>query len=222
MTQVLYGLGLGKEGKLRLGVSAILFNDDGKFLLTQRTDNGQWCLPGGAVESGETVAEACEREVFEETGLNVRVKRLVGVYSHSDQLVVYKDGNKAFIVAIHFEVERTGGMHGLSNETTDFGYFSVDEMEKLEMLGRHKERILDTFKNQAEAVIKYTLIRNIYNQHDTGSRAESTKPAHHPDRVGHSTLHRMDPARLNRHPHHHHAQPDRCARAGGCSFRFQQ
>lgn len=154
MTQVFYGPGLGKEGKLRLGASAILFNGEGKFLLTQRMDNGQWCLPGGAVESGETVAEACIREVWEETGLNVRVKRLVGVYSHPDQLIIYKDGNKAFIVAIHFEVEVTGGELGLSNETTDFGYFTVEEMEKLQMLGRHKERVLDTLKNQVAAVIK--------------------------------------------------------------------
>ena len=154
MTQVFYGPGLGKEGKLRLGASAILFNDEGKFLLTRRADNGQWCLPGGAVESGETVAEACIREVWEETGLNVRVKRLVGVYSHPDQLIIYKDGNKAFIVAIHFEVQVTGGELGLSNETTDFGYFTVEEMEELEMLGRHKERVLDTLKQQVEAIIK--------------------------------------------------------------------
>lgn len=154
MTQVFYGPGLGKEGKLRLGASAIIFNDEGKFLLTKRTDNGQWCLPGGAVEAGESVAEACEREVFEETGLRVRVKRLVGVYSHPDQLVVYKDGNKAFVVAIHFEAERLGGELGLSNETTDFGYFTIEEAAQLEFLGRHKERILDSLANHREAVIK--------------------------------------------------------------------
>jgi 8-oxo-dGTP pyrophosphatase MutT (NUDIX family) len=154
MTHVSYGPRLGKEGKIRLGTSAIIFNSEGKFLMTQRADNGQWCLPGGAVESGESVAEACEREVFEETGLRVRVKRLVGVYSHPDQLVIYKDGNKAFIVAIHFEAEITGGDLGLSNETTDFGYFSLEETENLEFLGRHRERIIDSLRNQTEAVIK--------------------------------------------------------------------
>ena len=154
MTQIFYGPRLGKEGKIRLGTSAILFNSEGKFLLTQREDNGQWCLPAGAVESGESLAEACEREVLEETGLRVRVKRLVGVYSHPDQLVVYKDGHKVQIVAVHFEAEITGGELGLSNETTDFGYFTLEDTERLEMLGRHRERIIDSLSNKTEAVIK--------------------------------------------------------------------
>src|ERR1044071_344752 len=154
MTQVLYGPRLGKEGKIRLGCSAAILDERGRILLTRRTDNGQWCLPGGRMESGESAAEACEREVFEETGLSVRVKRLVGVYSHPDQLVVYPDGHKAFIVAIHFEVEAMDGKLGLSDETSDFGYFTLEETETLEMLGRHRERIIDSLRNQKEAVIK--------------------------------------------------------------------
>src|ERR1051325_4654925 len=154
MTQVLYGPRLGKQGKIRLGCSAAILDDQGRILLTRRADNGQWCLPGGRMESGESAAEACEREVFEETGLNVRVKRLVGVYSHPDQLVVYPDGNKAHIVALHFEAEITGGELGVSNETTDCGYFTREEIEGLEMLCRHKERILDTLEKHRDALIK--------------------------------------------------------------------
>jgi ADP-ribose pyrophosphatase YjhB (NUDIX family) len=154
MTQVLYGPRLGREGKIRLGCSAAILDEHGRILLTRRADNGQWCLPGGRMESGESAAEACEREVFEETGLNVRVERLVGVYSYPDQLVVYPDGNKAHIVALHFEAKITGGELGLSNETTDFGYFTLEEIEGLEMLGRHRERIIDTVAKQSEAFIK--------------------------------------------------------------------
>lgn len=106
------------------------------------------------MESGESAAEACEREVWEETGLHVRVKRLVGVYSHTDQLVVYADGNKAHIVALHFEVEIASGTPVLSNETMDFGYFTLAQIEKLEMLGRHRERVLDTLQRHPEALIK--------------------------------------------------------------------
>ena len=154
MTQVLYGDRIGKQGRIRLGCSAAIFDENGKVLLTKRNDNGQWCLPSGGLEPGESAAEACEREVLEETGLGVVVKRLVGVYSHPDQLSVYSDGNKFQIVALHFEAEVISGTLGLSDETSDFGYFSLDEVGKLDMLGRHKERILDTFAGQSEAFIR--------------------------------------------------------------------
>lgn len=154
MTQVLYGPRLGKEGVVRVGCSAVLFDKSReKVLLTLRTDNGRWCLPGGQLEAGESAAEACEREVWEETGLKVRAKRLLGVYSNPDQLVVYRDGNKAFFVVLNFEVEIVEGELGLSNETTDFGYFSLKEMESMPMHGEHKNRVEDTFRG-GEPVMK--------------------------------------------------------------------
>jgi len=154
MTQVLYGDRLGKQGKIRLGCTAIIFDENKRVLLTRRTDNGQWCLPGGAIDSGESAAEACIREVWEETGLHVGVKRLVGVYSDPNQLVIYPDGNKVFVVALSFEAEIVGGELGLSNETTDAGFFSVTEMDALTMLGNHKLRVEDALLNQAEAFTK--------------------------------------------------------------------
>jgi 8-oxo-dGTP pyrophosphatase MutT (NUDIX family) len=154
MTQVLYGERISRQGKIRLGCSAAIFDGQGRIFLTRRTDNGQWCLPGGGMEPGESVTEACEREVWEETGLRTRVTRLVGVYSYSDQLVVYPDGNKAQIVALHFEARVLAGQPRLSNETTEFGYFTLEEVEGLEMFGRHKERILDSLEKHPQALIK--------------------------------------------------------------------
>ena len=154
MTQIIYCERIAKQGKLRLGCSAAIFDEQGRVLLTKRKDNGQWCLPSGGVEPGESVAEGCEREVFEETGLSVKVKRLVGVYSHSDQLVIYPDGNKVQIFALHFQAEMIGGKLGLSDETTDFGYFTLDEIEVLDVSFRHKDRIMDTLANQKEAFIR--------------------------------------------------------------------
>jgi len=154
MTQILYGDRLGKQGKIKLGCSAAIFDDQSRILLTKRQDNGQWCLPSGGMEPGESAAEACEREVMEETGLRVRVKRFVGVYSHPDQLIIYPDGNKFQIVALHFEAQITGGELSLSDETSAYGFFTMVEIEKMEMLGRHKERILDTLAAQPEAFIR--------------------------------------------------------------------
>ena len=155
MTQVLYGDRLGKEGQLRFGCSAVIFNDDrSKALLTRRTDNGLWCIPGGAMEAGESAAEACIREVWEETGLHVEVKRLIGVYSNPHQLVVYPDGNKVHIVVMSFEVEVISGELGLSNETTAAGFFSVQEMDALPMHGKHKERVENALLGLSEALIK--------------------------------------------------------------------
>lgn len=144
MSQVLYGPRLGREGEIRIGCSATIFDvKREKALLTRRTDNGRWCLPGGHLEAGELAAEACEREVWEETGLKVRVTRLIGVYSDPDQLVIYADGNKAFFVILSFEAEIISGELGLSDETTAAGYFSLTEMEDMPMHGKHKMRVED-------------------------------------------------------------------------------
>lgn len=155
MTQIFYGDRLARGGKIRLGSSAIIFDDTRtKVLLTRRTDNGLWCLPGGAMDSGESAAEGCEREVFEETGLSVRVKRLVGVYSDPNQLIVYPDGNKVHIVALSFEAEIINGTLGLSNETTDAGFFSVQGIGAMPMLGNHAGRVQDALLGLPEAIIK--------------------------------------------------------------------
>ncbi len=154
MTQVLYGPRLGKEGQIRVGCSAVIFDDKReKVLLTQRMDNGRWCLPGGGMESGESAAEACEREVWEETGLKVRAARLLGVYSNPDQLVIYKDGNKAFFVVLNFEVQVLEGEVGLSDETTAFGWFSLEEMKTMPIHANHKTRVEDALLG-GDAVMK--------------------------------------------------------------------
>ncbi len=148
MTQILYGDRIGQEGELRIGCCAVIFDENReKVLLTKRTDNGLWCLPGGKMEPGESVDECCRREVLEETGLEVKPTRLTGVYSSRDQLVVYKDGTKAQFVVLSFEAIITGGELVLSNETSDAGYFTFAEMDSMQMHDRHKDRVLDALQN---------------------------------------------------------------------------
>lgn len=155
MTQVIYGDRIGQEGELRIGSCAVIFDEQReKVLLTRRADNGLWCLPGGKMEPGESIEECCRREVFEETGLDVEPKRLIAVYSNRDQLVIYKDGAKVQFVILSFEAAITGGTLGLSNETTDARYFTVEELETLPMHGRHKDRIFDALQNAPVPLVR--------------------------------------------------------------------
>ena len=154
-TTIHTGERIGKQGRIRLGCSAVIFDESRrKVLLTRRADNGLWCLPGGAVDPGESVEEACTREVFEETGLRSRVTRLVGVYSDPHKLIEYPDGAKAQIVALSFEAEITGGTMGLSSETSGIDFFALEEIARMDLLLNHEQRILDALEGKAEAFIR--------------------------------------------------------------------
>jgi 8-oxo-dGTP pyrophosphatase MutT (NUDIX family) len=140
---------------LGLGCSAILFDHPReKILLTRRADNGLWCLPGGMIEAGESAAEGCVREVWEETGLCVRVTRLIGVYSDPQHLVIYPDGNRVHIVVLNFEVEHLTGIPVVSNETTAVTWFPVQEAIDLPLFHNHSEHIRDAIAGNTAAFIK--------------------------------------------------------------------
>lgn len=151
-TRVVRGPRLGKTAPLRLGVCGIIFDSGGRVLLMQRTDNGLWCLPGGMVEAGETVAEAVCREVKEETGLDVAVDRLVGVYSDPDRVTIYPDGNRAWYVILAFLCRETGGVMTFSDETLALGYFDPASMP--ELMDGHAPRIIDALAGRTAAVVR--------------------------------------------------------------------
>ncbi len=145
-THILTGERIGRLGTIRLACSAVLFDDRREqVLLTRRSDNGLWCLPGGAVDPGETVAEACERETREETGLEVRVKRLTGVYSNRDRLVVYPDGNRVQVVALNFLVEYRAGELTPGPEVSEARFWPLEQALQMDLFDGHAERIRDAW-----------------------------------------------------------------------------
>jgi 8-oxo-dGTP pyrophosphatase MutT (NUDIX family) len=85
-----------------VAATCIVTDAGGRVLMHRRADNGLWGLPGGAVEEGESVAEAAVREVFEETGVRVRVLGAIGIDSGIDrrQVVHYPDGNVVRYVSV--------------------------------------------------------------------------------------------------------------------------
>ena len=155
MAKIMTGHRVGQNGTIRVGCSAVIFHKDReKILLTRREDNNQWCLPGGGMEPGENASETCIREVEEETGLQVRIKRLIGVYTTPDELIVYRDGNKIQLVALCFEAEIVGGELRLSSETTEYGYFSYQEIQGLDLLSNHARRIEDAYSEKITTFIR--------------------------------------------------------------------
>ena len=146
MATLRFGDRIGKEGKISLGASAVILDASRKkILLTRRTDNGRWCLPSGRMEPGESIEEACMREVLEETGLIVHLTRLVGIYSNPNILVEYADGNKIHVVSTCFEAAVEGGTLTTSDETTEFGYFTAEEIQRRDLMENQTERIADAF-----------------------------------------------------------------------------
>jgi ADP-ribose pyrophosphatase YjhB (NUDIX family) len=155
MSELIFGDRIGKGLPLLVGSSAQIYDPAGeKILLTKRGDNGRWCLPGGQLDSGESVTETCVREVLEETGLIVAVGRLIAVYSSPDMILSYDDDHKYQVISFHFEVKVIGGELGLSDETTEVGYYSLDEIKTMDVMEHHLQRIMDGLARQQDPIIR--------------------------------------------------------------------
>jgi 8-oxo-dGTP diphosphatase len=103
-----------------LGVEAAILVDH-KIFLTKRQDYPVWCLPGGGVESGESVEEAIVREVLEETGMMVAVQRVVGIYSRP----FWRNGGAVNIV---LQCEHLYGKPVTTDEVSEFGFFELNSL----------------------------------------------------------------------------------------------
>ena len=139
---------------IRPGVAAVILTADG-VLLQRRDDNGKWGLPGGGVEPGESVTVAIVREVREETGLEVRPVRLIGVYSDPvhHQVITYPDGNVIHYVSSVFECAITGGTLACGEESLELGFFPPDALPD-DTLPISRVRIVDAVTGQVGAFIR--------------------------------------------------------------------
>ncbi|EUJ31809.1 NUDIX hydrolase [Listeria floridensis FSL S10-1187] len=108
-----------------------LLNKNREVLLQKRSDRASWGFPGGAVELGESVCETVEREFYEETGLKVITKELIGVYSKYEDC--YPNGDKAQPILFFFHVEYRDGelFKETNNETLELAFFPLDQVPKL-------------------------------------------------------------------------------------------
>ncbi|MEC0304238.1 NUDIX domain-containing protein [Terribacillus saccharophilus] len=142
-----------KATRIVPAVSAVIRNEQ-QILLQQRSDNGKWALPGGNVDCGESVLEAIKREIREETGLEIIVDRISGVYSDPNHIIAYTDGEIRQQFSICFAAESTGGLLHKSDESLAVSWVHIDKLDDYDIHPAQRVRIDDALQDRKSAFIR--------------------------------------------------------------------
>ncbi len=134
-------------------IGVVFSKDRNEILLTKRRDVPVWVLPGGGVEKNEDEKEAIKREIFEETGFNVHIKRKVGIYIPINKLT-----KKTHL----YECSINSGIAKISNETKEIKFFPINNLPKL-MPPPYDEWIKDAHQNN-KTIIKKKLSNITYKK----------------------------------------------------------
>jgi 8-oxo-dGTP pyrophosphatase MutT (NUDIX family) len=137
---------------------------EGRLLLERRSDTGEWGLVGGAIEPGESVAQALFREIREETGLVLPARdgraavtdfALFGVYSDPTRIAAYADGTVRRIVSVAFKMD-VADLSALraSDESLEIRLFARSELEAITIVATHREVVLDYLSGTSAPFIR--------------------------------------------------------------------
>jgi ADP-ribose pyrophosphatase YjhB (NUDIX family) len=111
------------------GTTILVLNERNELLMLRRSDCGDWGLPGGLMEPGETTEQTARRELLEETGQTADGLELFGVFSGPEHYFRYPNGDEAYHVSIVYLTRTAHGHVKLSDgEHTDFGYFALSAL----------------------------------------------------------------------------------------------
>lgn len=121
---------VGQEKVMLNFAGGFVIDTEGRILLQKRREQQEWGFPGGALELGESLVEAAQREIFEETGFHVTIERLSGIYSKYEE--VYPTGDVAQPIVHFFVCHINGGQLTIDpDESLDVAFFERDQMPKL-------------------------------------------------------------------------------------------
>ncbi|MFI8229828.1 NUDIX hydrolase [Streptomyces sp. NPDC085900] len=112
---------------------ALVRDDAGRVLMVRRSDNGRWALPGGGHDVGESISDTVVREVREETGIEVEVVGLTGIYTDPGHVMRYDDGEVRQQFSICFRARPTGGELRTSPETPRVRWVPPAELSELDI-----------------------------------------------------------------------------------------
>jgi ADP-ribose pyrophosphatase YjhB (NUDIX family) len=129
---------VGTAPLITMGAGVLIIDEQRRVLLGLRGDNRLWGIPAGQMELGETAAGTAIRETYEEIGLQVRVIKLMGVYTGSNAFHTYPDGNQIQVAGARFLAEVIGGdLKPDGYETLDAQWFDVDDLPPMVLRHRH-------------------------------------------------------------------------------------
>jgi len=143
---------IGNETLFTVGCGVIIEDDD-RILLQHRTDEDNWCIPGGIMEIGESFEQTAKRETLEETGLDINNLELFGIYSGEKSFVEYPNKDKAFSVQIIFRTKNyDGDLKQEGHESREHKFFKKSELP-VNLNPRQRSFILDWAENIKTPVI---------------------------------------------------------------------
>lgn len=139
-----------------VGARAVVRDAAGRVLLIQRSDNGHWALPAGAMELGESIAECAVREVWEETGLQVSVVTPFAFYTGPDRTFTNMYGHTYQLFVIAFRVDAwEGELLTATDETTDAAFYLDGQFpEPLSPTVAETVADLEFFERTSQMVLK--------------------------------------------------------------------
>jgi len=134
---------VGHELLFMPSAHCVVCDGAGSILLVRHVE-GRWMLPGGAVEPGETPADAVRRECWEEASVLVEPVRILGVYGGPEYAVTYRNGDRAMWVVTVFEGRvLSGEPRPGDDETIDVRWAAPGELDGLEMSPASRATIAD-------------------------------------------------------------------------------
>ena len=142
-----------RANSIVVAVTAFVLNPADELLMIQRSDNGLWAIPGGAQDIGEYISETVVRETREETGIDVEVTGLVGIYTNPNHVMAYDDGEVRQQFSLCFRAMPVGGELHTSSESTRVRWVSPSNLAGLEIHPSIRLRIEHGYANRSEPYI---------------------------------------------------------------------
>jgi ADP-ribose pyrophosphatase YjhB (NUDIX family) len=143
-----------KANSLVPSVNVVVVNDAGEILMIRRTDNDNWAVPGGAIDLGESVAQAAVRETLEESGIECEISGIVGIYSDPKHVLLYtSNGEVRQEFSIVLTARPLSGQPTPSSESSEVRWVPVSEVRDYTMDRSMRIRIDDYLARKESPVI---------------------------------------------------------------------